>query len=622
MIQIDYPITFDAIVVGGGHAGCEAVWALARRGLRALLITLDIDRIAQMSCNPSIGGVAKGHLTKEIDALGGLMARVADASAIQYRTLNASKGPAVRSSRVQCDTRRYQREMLRRLSAEPNIHLVQGMVADVVMTQGRVSGVLLESGVFYHARAVVLCTGTFLRGLCHIGAYHFDAGRSGDVSSSRLSETLMAAGVRFMRLKTGTPARLSAHSLDFSKFELQPGDMDVTRLSFYENAPLMPQRPCHIAYTTPETHAIIRAARERSPMFNGTIHGIGPRYCPSIEDKVFRFADKDRHQIFIEPMGLDTDEVYPAGISSSLPFDVQLAFLRSIPGFERVHVIRPAYAVEYDALESGQMNHALQLRAFPDVFVAGQLNGTSGYEEAAAQGLMAGINCACYLRGEPQFVLKRSEAYIGVMIDDLVFRGVDEPYRMFTSRAEFRLSLREDNADIRLSAYGHQYGLLGDEDYAAFVEKKAQIGALEALLPSVHAPSLDRASLDEAEDAALPRAGNLAQLIKQPEVSMDILAKASQAVAAFPPSVRRYVEIQAKFDGYIRREKQRIEAFAELESRLIPEDFDYDQVHGLSNEVLNKLKKMRPKSYAEAGRISGITPAALNAIWVARRSST
>ncbi len=622
MIQIDYPISFDAIVIGGGHAGCEAVWALARRGLKALLITMDIDRIAQMSCNPSIGGVAKGHLTKEIDALGGLMARVADASAIQYRTLNASKGPAVRSSRVQCDTRQYRREMLRRLSSHPNIHLVQGTVEDVVMVSGRVKGVLLESGVFYHARAVVLCTGTFLRGLCHIGEYHFEAGRSGDRSAERLSVTLRDAGVRLMRLKTGTPARLSAHSLDFSKFEVQNGDDVITRLSFYEDGPLMPQRPCHIAYTTPQTHEIIRASRERSPLFNGTIHGIGPRYCPSIEDKVFRFADKDRHQIFIEPMGLDTDEVYPGGISSSLPFDVQLAFLHSIPGFEHAHVIRPAYAVEYDALESGQMNHALQLRAFPDVFVAGQLNGTSGYEEAAAQGLMAGINCANYLLGEPAFVLKRNEAYIGVMIDDLVLRGVDEPYRMFTSRAEFRLSLREDNADLRLSEYGHQYGLLSDEDYAAFVQKKAQIDALEALLLSIHAPSLDRSALRDDEAAKLPAAGNLGQLIKQPEVTMDILAKTSPAIAAYPIAVRRYVETQAKFEGYIRREQQRIDAFTELESRLIPEDFDYDQVHGLSNEVLNKLKKMRPKSYAEAGRISGITPAALNAIWVARKSGS
>ncbi len=618
MIQINYPIAFDAIVVGGGHAGCEAVWALACRGLKALMITLDIDRIAQMSCNPSIGGVAKGHLTKEIDALGGLMARVADCSAIQYRTLNASKGPAVRSSRVQCDTRQYRREMLKRLSEHPNISLVQGKVEDVVMENNRVKGVLLESGVFYQTKAVVLCTGTFLRGLCHIGEYHFEAGRSGDSASVRLSETLKAAGVKLMRLKTGTPSRLSAHSLDFSKFEVQYSDEEITRLSFYEDGPMLPQVACHIAYTTPETHEIIRAARERSPLFNGTIHGIGPRYCPSIEDKVFRFADKDRHQIFIEPMGLDTDEVYPSGISSSLPFDVQLAFLHSIPGFEHAHVIRPAYAVEYDALESGQMNHALQLNAFPDIFVAGQLNGTSGYEEAAAQGLMAGINCANHVLGEAPFILRRNEAYIGVMVDDLVMRGVDEPYRMFTSRAEFRLSLREDNADLRLSEYGHQYGLLSDADYEKFNAKKAQIEQLNETLRAIHVGEIDRSRLTDEESATIPTAGNLQQLVKQPEVSIELLAKACDKVAAFPRPVRQYVETQTKFSGYIKREEARIESFTELESRLIPEDFDYDQVHGLSTEVLNKLKKMRPKSFAEAGRISGITPAALNAIWVAR----
>ncbi|MBQ8035649.1 MAG: tRNA uridine-5-carboxymethylaminomethyl(34) synthesis enzyme MnmG, partial [Proteobacteria bacterium] len=367
---IEYPISFDAVVIGGGHAGCEAAWALAQSGFRALLVTLDIDRIAQMSCNPSIGGIAKGHITKEIDALGGLMARVADASAIQYRTLNASKGPAVRSSRVQCDTALYRREMLKRLSSHPNISLVQARVDDVILEDGHVTGVLVDGGVLYRTRVVVLCTGTFLRGLCHIGEHHFEAGRSGDGVSTRLSGSLEALGVHLKRLKTGTPPRLSAHSLDFSKFEVQPGDEAITRLSFYGDAPLLRQVPCHIAYTTPETHEIIRAARERSPLFNGTIHGIGPRYCPSIEDKVFRFADKDRHQIFIEPMGLETDEVYPAGISSSLPFDVQLRFIRSIPGFEHAHVIRPAYAVEYDAIESGQMTHAMSLRAIPTVFVA------------------------------------------------------------------------------------------------------------------------------------------------------------------------------------------------------------------------------------------------------------
>ena len=617
MACIEYPISFDAVVVGGGHAGCEAVWALAQSGFRALLVTLDIDRIAQMSCNPSIGGIAKGHITKEIDALGGIMARVADASAIQYRTLNASKGPAVRSSRVQCDTALYRREMLNALSSHPNISLVQARVEDVILENGAVSGVLVDGGVVYRTRVVVLCTGTFLRGLCHIGEHHFEAGRSGDGVSTRLSASLEALGVQLKRLKTGTPPRISAHSLDFSKFEVQPGDDEITRLSFYGDAPLLRQVPCHIAYTTSETHDIIRAARERSPLFNGTIHGIGPRYCPSIEDKVFRFADKDRHQIFIEPMGLETDEIYPAGISSSLPFDVQLAFIHSIPGFEKAHVIRPAYAVEYDAIESGQMTHAMSLRAIPSVFVAGQINCTSGYEEAAAQGLMAGINAACYLRGDAPFVLRRDEAYIGVMVDDLVMRGADEPYRMFTSRAEFRLSLREDNADMRLSGYGHHYGLLSDADYAKCLEKQAQIDALAALLPTLRAADIDRERLTDAEK--MPSAGNLAQLIKMPEVTMDMLAQGNDAVAAFPHAVRHCVEVQLKFDGYIRREAGRIEAFVEMEKRRIPKDFDYRSVHGLTTEVLTKLEKYRPASLGEAERISGITPAAINAIWLMLR---
>lgn len=617
MSTIEYPIAYDAIVVGGGHAGCEAVWALARSGFRSLMITLDIDRIAQMSCNPSIGGIAKGHLTKEIDALGGIMGRVADAAAIQYRTLNASKGPAVRSSRVQCDTALYRRAMLRQLSTEPNISLVQGKVDDVILENGTVAGVLVDGGVFYRCRTVVLCTGTFLRGLCHIGEYHFEAGRSGDGVSTRLSSTLEKLGIQLKRLKTGTPPRISAHSLDFSQFEEQPGDEDITPLSFYGDAPRLRQVPCHIAYTTPHTHEIIRAARARSPLFNGTIHGIGPRYCPSIEDKVFRFADKERHQIFIEPMGLETDEIYPGGISSSLPFDVQLAFIHSIPGFEHAHVIRPAYAVEYDAIESGQMKHNMSLRAIPSIFIAGQINCTSGYEEAAAQGLMAGMNAARWLRGDEPFVLRRDEAYIGVMVDDLVMRGVDEPYRMFTSRAEFRLSLREDNADARLSRYGYENGLLSDEDAAKFTRKMAQIEELSSKLPTLRAADIDRTRVIEAEK--LPTAGNLSQLIKMPDVTMEMLAQGNAEIASYPREVRRCVEIRHKFEGYIQREAARIEHFTDMENRKIPADFDYATVHGLTTEVLTKLNRYRPSNLGEAGRIPGMTPVAINAIWIALR---
>lgn len=612
-----YPIEFDAIVIGGGHAGCEAAFALAKAGFRALMITLDIDRIAQMSCNPSVGGIAKGHITKEIDALGGVMARVADVAAIQYRTLNASKGPAVRSSRVQCDTRLYRREMLRVLSEEENISLVQAKVEDVLLDENRsVKGVLVAGGVVYRARCVVLCTGTFLRGLCHIGDYAFEAGRAGDGTSESLSRHLKASGVTWRRLKTGTPPRISRHSLDMDAFEIQKGDDVITRLSFYGDAPLLPQVPCHIAYTNERTHEIIRQARERSPLFNGTISGIGPRYCPSIEDKVFRFADKERHQIFIEPMGLDTDEIYPAGISSSLPFDVQIEFIHSIKGFERAHILRPAYAVEYDALDSGQMTHAMNLRNLPSIFVAGQINCTSGYEEAAAQGLMAGINAARWLKGEEPFVLRRDEAYIGVMIDDLVMRGTDEPYRMFTSRAEFRLCLREDNADLRLTQYGRDLGLISDADYAKFKLKNEQIASLTRYLENTRIGDLPDSASISAANSPIPDHGKLAQILKMPEISLDVLAHYDPKIAQFPRAVQQSVETAVKFDGYIQREKMRIEAFVEMENKRIPDAFDYKKVHGLTTEVLQKLEKFRPKSLGEAQRIPGVTPAAVNAIWI------
>ena len=612
--MITYPKSFDAIVIGGGHAGCEAAWALAQSGFKALLITLDIDRIAQMSCNPSIGGVAKGHLNREIDALGGIMAKVADAAAIQYRTLNASKGPAVQSTRLQCDTQLYRREMIRRLSGNPNIFLIQAKVEDVILENNQVKGVVVNGDVFYEGRCVVLCTGTFLRGLCHIGDYHFDAGRSGDANSVRLSQRLQELGIRLKRLKTGTPPRLSRRTLDYSQFSVQPGDEEITRLSFYEEQPLLPQVPCHITYTNEKTHDIIRAARERSPLFNGTIHGIGPRYCPSIEDKVYRFPDKDRHQIFVEPMGLETDEVYPAGISSSLPFDVQIEFVHSIPGFEHAHIIRPAYAVEYDAIDTGQMTHSMQLRAIPSIFMAGQINCTSGYEEAAAQGIMAGINAARWLRGDAPFVLRRDEAYIGVLVDDLVMRGADEPYRMFTSRAEFRLSLREDNADLRLSKYGHQLGLLPDEHWQKCVQKQEQIEQLTSRLSRLHVKNLNRDRIPNAD--LIPEQGNLAQLLKMPQISMDMLAAGNEEIASYSKAVRRNVEISVKFDGYIQRENARIASFVDMESRKIPSDFDYTKVHGLTTEVLTKLQKYRPANLAEASRISGITPAAINAIWI------
>ncbi|MFA5625409.1 MAG: tRNA uridine-5-carboxymethylaminomethyl(34) synthesis enzyme MnmG [Bradymonadales bacterium] len=618
--MLHYPQKFDVIVLGGGHAACEAAWALAKLQKRVLLLTLGIDSIAQLSCNPSIGGIAKGHLAKEIDAMGGIMARVADASAIQYRTLNASKGPAVQSTRVQCDTALYHQDMLQRLMKCERISIVQAEVEDIVVKGGEFSGVRAIGDVFYAGRALVICAGTFLRGLCHVGAYQFEAGRAGDKASVKFAQSLEALGVEFMRLKTGTPARLDAKTLDWSKFEIQEGDTEFKRFSFYENAPLLPQRPCYIAHTTPQTHDIISAARDRSPMYNGSIHGIGARYCPSIEDKVVRFADKDRHQIFLEPMGLRTQEIYPAGISTSLPFDVQCEFIHSIPGFERAHIIRPGYAVEYDALVSGQITHALALREFPSIFVAGQINATSGYEEAAAQGLMAGINAARYLDNEAPFILRRDQAYIAVMIDDLVLRGVDEPYRMFTSRAEFRLSLREDNADARLSEIAHKLGLLSDSDWERYTKKVEQIGVLNAKLNRYRVADLQDDALSVEEKAAIPSSGRLISILKRPEINMELLKKAQPDLAKFPNDVARSVEIQIKFDGYITREAQRIAAFQAQEARLIPDEFDYTKLNGLSTELLGKFMKYRPRNFAEASRIQGVTPAALNALWIGLRS--
>jgi tRNA uridine 5-carboxymethylaminomethyl modification enzyme len=609
---------YEVIVVGGGHAGIEASLACARMGLPTLLITQNVDQIGYMSCNPAIGGLAKGHLVKEIDALGGEMAKATDETGIQFRQLNTGKGPAVRSSRAQVDRQAYRLRMKRAVEDQKNLTIKQATVEEILVDGNKILGVKTNLNETIQTKALVLTPGTFLNGLVHIGLTHFPAGRMGDPPSIGLSESLKKLGFRMGRLKTGTTPRLDGHTIDFPKLVPQYGDENPIPFSFSTKKIEADQVPCHITYTNPTTHDIIKSGLDRSPLYCGIIKGIGPRYCPSIEDKVVRFADKKRHQIFLEPDGRSTAEIYPNGISTSLPLDIQIRMLRSIQGLEEVEIIRPGYAIEYDFVDPTELKPSLETKKMRGLFHAGQINGTSGYEEAAAQGLIAGINASLSIREEEPLILQRSDAYMGVLIDDLVTKGTAEPYRMFTSRAEYRLHLREDNADLRLREMGHRIGLVKEEDYQIFLEKKIAIEKILFRISNtrVNPTKENNEILHRWGSAPLKKEVSLQEILKRPETHFGHLSAFDRGLENLPKEVWEQVEIQVKYDGYIKRQTEQIDRFKKLEEVKFPEDFDFSSVIGFSKEVMEKLTKIRPFSLGQASRISGLTPAAISILMV------
>jgi len=615
---VDYPDHFDVIVIGGGHAGTEAALASARIGAKTLLLTHNIETLGQMSCNPAIGGIGKSHLVKEIDALDGAMARATDRGGIQFRVLNARKGPAVRATRAQADRILYKAAVRSILENQPNLHIFQQAADDLIVEGEQVKGVVTQTGIRFHARSVVLTAGTFLGGVIHIGLDHHAGGRAGDPPSIRLAQRLRELPLRVDRLKTGTPPRIDARSVDFSVMQPQPGDTPTPVMSFMGSRDEHPQQvSCFITHTNARTHDIIRGGLDRSPMYTGVIEGIGPRYCPSIEDKINRFADKDQHQVFVEPEGLTTHELYPNGISTSLPFDVQMELVRSIRGFEHAHITRPGYAIEYDFFNPQDLRHTLETKHISGLYFAGQINGTTGYEEAGAQGLLAGYNAAARALEREQWYPRRDEAYIGVLVDDLITLGTSEPYRMFTSRAEYRLILREDNADLRLTEKGRELGLVGDERWMRFEAKREAMELeLQRLKNTwVHPATVEAEQLSSRLKSELTREYNLADLIKRPELGYNDVAwlkgePINDAQAA------EQVEIQLKYSGYIERQKTEIEQMRRQENTRLPDDFDYSQVSGLSNELKLKLGQQRPETLAQASRIQGMTPAAISLLLV------
>jgi len=616
--SIQSPRDFDVIVVGGGHAGIEASLACARIGHPTLLITQKIEQIGYMSCNPAVGGLAKGHLVKEIDALGGEMAKATDDTGIQFRQLNTGKGPAVRSSRAQVDRQEYRLRMRKTIESQKNLHIKQATVEEILTDGNQAIGVKTDLNETIQTKTLILAPGTFLNGLVHIGLTHFPAGRMGDPPSTGLSESIKKLGFRMGRLKTGTTPRLDSRTIDFSQLTPQYGDEPPVPFSFTTKKIETDQVPCYITYTNSTTHDIIKSGLDRSPLYCGIIKGIGPRYCPSIEDKVVRFPDKIRHQIFLEPDGRNTNEIYPNGIPTSLPLDIQTRMLKSIKGLEEVGIIRPGYAIEYDFVDPTELNPSLETKKIRGLFHAGQINGTSGYEEAAAQGFMAGINASLYIRGEKPFILKRSDAYIGVLIDDLVTKGTTEPYRMFTSRAEYRLHLREDNADLRLREKGHEMGLVKKEDYRIFLEKKE---AIEKTLSQISEARVNPTKesnqiLHQWGSSPLKKDSSLREILKRPEIHFKHLLAFDGSLESLPEAIREQAEIQVKYDGYIKRQMEQIGRFKKLEEVHFPVGFDFSLVIGLSTEVIEKLKKIKPYSLGQASRISGVTPAAISILMV------
>ncbi len=610
------PDIFDIIVVGAGHAGCEAAMAAAHMGMRTLLLTINADRIGHLSCNPAIGGLAKGHMVKEIDALGGMMGKWADQAGIQFRILNTRKGPAVRSSRAQIDRAEYVKVVQQDIFTCPNLFVRQETAASLTVEDGRVTGVVTTLGETIPCRAALLTTGTFLQGLIHVGLKNFSGGRYGDPASSGLSPRLRELGFELGRLKTGTVPRLLKSSVDYSVMEEQPGDNPPRPFSFDSPGIKLQQLPCFATNTTERTHEIIRTGFDRSPMFTGVIKGTGARYCPSIEDKIARFPEKDRHQIFVEPEGLTSHEVYPNGIPTSLPLDIQKALVASIPGLEKAQIIRPGYAIEYDYVPPTQLRPTLESKLVRGLYMAGQINGTSGYEEAAGQGLWAAINAVLSLRGESELILTRSQAYIAVLVDDLVTKGTLEPYRMFTSRAEHRLLLREDNADERLTAIGRDLGLVDDSRWQRFTRKQAAVNDIMAGLESVRVrPDAATRDLVLAMGGTVPqKAVSLKELLRQPELTIDMLAPLWPELANFDGEALEEAEIKTKYEGYLRRQQELVDRFEKMEQTTLPEDMNYTGIPGLSREVVEKLTRVQPRTLGQAGRISGITPAALSCL--------